>query len=38
MFGWRAKIGMMIPIVFLVLPVIVLFALFPGLSVLQVGL
>lgn len=36
--GGTKEIGMMIPIVFLVLPVIVLFALFPGLSVLQVGL
>jgi tight adherence protein C len=29
---------MMVPVVFLVLPVTVLFAIFPGLAVLQVGL
>lgn len=36
--GGTKEISMMVPVVFLVLPVTVLFALFPGLSVLQVGL
>lgn len=36
--GGTKEIGMMVPIVFLVLPTVVLFALFPGLSILQVGL
>lgn len=36
--GGTKEIAMMIPVVFLVLPIVVMFALFPGLSVLQVGL
>jgi len=36
--GGRKEVYMMIPVVFLMLPVAVLFAIFPGLSVLQVGL
>lgn len=36
--GGKKEISMMIPVVFLVLPVTVLFALFPGLIMLQVGL
>lgn len=36
--GGRKEIYMMIPVVFLLLPITVLFAIFPGLSVLQVGL
>lgn len=36
--GGRKEIYMMMPVVFLLLPVTVLFAVFPGLSVLQVGL
>ncbi len=36
--GGKKEIAMMIPVVFLVLPVTVLFALFPGLVLLQVGL
>ncbi|HLS25878.1 MAG TPA: type II secretion system F family protein [Beutenbergiaceae bacterium] len=36
--GGRKEVYMMIPVVFLMLPVTVLFAIFPGLSVLQVGL
>lgn len=31
-------LAMMVPVVFLVLPVTVLFAIFPGLAVLEVGL
>ncbi|MHB1064246.1 MAG: type II secretion system F family protein [Georgenia sp.] len=34
----KKELGMMVPVVFLVLPVTVLFAIFPGISVLQVGL
>ncbi|MEE6274651.1 type II secretion system F family protein [Georgenia wangjunii] len=36
--GGKKEIAMMVPVVFLVLPVTVLFALFPGLAVIQVGL
>jgi len=36
--GGTKEIGMMVPVVFLILPVTVLFALFPGLAVLEVGL
>lgn len=36
--GGRKEVYMMIPVVFLMLPVTVLFAIFPGLSVLSVGL
>ncbi|WP_127130491.1 type II secretion system F family protein [Georgenia sp. SYP-B2076] len=36
--GGKKELGMMIPVVFLVLPVTVLFAIFPGLAVLRVGL
>ncbi|HLS32564.1 MAG TPA: type II secretion system F family protein [Brevibacterium sp.] len=36
--GGKKEIAMMMPVVFLVLPVTVLFALFPGLVLLQVGL
>lgn len=36
--GGRKEVLMMVPVVFLVLPVTVLFAIFPGLSVLRVGL
>lgn len=36
--GGKKEIAMMIPVVFLVLPVTVLFALFPGLLLLRVGL
>ncbi|WP_127571292.1 type II secretion system F family protein [Georgenia faecalis] len=36
--GGKKEIAMMVPVVFLVLPVTVLFALFPGLAVLRVGL
>jgi tight adherence protein C len=36
--GGRREIGMMIPVVFLVLPVTVLFAIYPGLAVLDVNL
>ncbi len=36
--GGRKEIYMMIPVVFLMLPITVLFAIFPGLSVLRVGL
>lgn len=36
--GGKKELGMMVPVVFLVLPVTVLFAIFPGLAVLQVGL
>ena len=36
--GGKKEIAMMIPVVFLVLPVTVLFAVFPGLAVLTVGL
>ncbi|WP_413452375.1 type II secretion system F family protein [Georgenia phoenicis] len=36
--GGKKEIAMMMPVVFLVLPVTVLFALFPGLMLLQVGL
>ncbi|WP_434080360.1 hypothetical protein [Sanguibacter sp. Z1732] len=36
--GGRKEVYMMIPVVFLMLPVTVLFAIFPGLSVLRVGL
>jgi tight adherence protein C len=35
--GGRKEIGMMIPVVFLVLPVTVLFAIYPGLAVLDLG-
>ena len=35
--GGRKEIGMMVPVVFLVLPVTVLFAVYPGLAVLRVG-
>ncbi|ACQ81034.1 type II secretion system protein [Beutenbergia cavernae DSM 12333] len=35
--GGRKEVAMMIPVVFLVLPVTVVFALFPGLAVLRVG-
>ncbi len=34
----KKELGMMVPVVFLVLPVTVLFAIFPGIAVLQVGL
>lgn len=36
--GGKKEIAMMVPVVFLVLPVTVVFALFPGASVLQIGL
>ncbi|UNX54154.1 type II secretion system F family protein [Georgenia sp. TF02-10] len=36
--GGKKEIMMMVPVVFLVLPVTVLFAVFPGLAVLEVGL
>jgi tight adherence protein C len=36
--GGRREIGMMVPVVFLVLPVTVLFAVYPGLAVLDVSL
>lgn len=36
--GGKKEIAMMAPVVFLILPVTVVFALFPGLAVLQVGL
>lgn len=36
--GGRKEVLMMVPVVFLLLPVTVLFAIFPGLSVLRVGL
>lgn len=36
--GGTKEIAMMVPVVFLVLPVTVLFALFPGMAVLRVGL
>jgi tight adherence protein C len=36
--GGKKELGMMVPVVFLVLPITVLFAIFPGLAVLQVGL
>lgn len=36
--GGRKEIAMMVPVVFLVLPITVVFALFPGLMLLQVGL
>lgn len=36
--GGRKEVYMMMPVVFLMLPVTVLFAIFPGLSVLRVGL
>lgn len=36
--GGRKEVLMMVPVVFLILPVTVLFAIFPGLSVLRVGL
>ena len=36
--GGKKELGMMVPVVFLVLPVTVLFAIFPGLAVLRVGL
>ncbi len=36
--GGKKEIAMMVPVVFLVLPVTVLFALFPGLMLLRVGL
>lgn len=36
--GGRKEVLMMIPVVFLILPVTVAFAVFPGLAVLRVGL
>jgi tight adherence protein C len=36
--GGRKEVLMMVPVVFLILPVTVLFAIFPGLTVLRVGL
>lgn len=36
--GGTKEIAMMVPVVFLILPVTVVFALFPGLAVLEVGL
>ena len=36
--GGKREIAMMAPVVFLILPVTVVFALFPGLAVLQAGL
>ena len=36
--GGRREIAQMIPVVFLVLPITVVFALFPGLFVLRIGL
>jgi len=36
--GGRKEVLMMVPVVFLILPVTVLFAIFPGIAVLQVGL
>lgn len=36
--GGRKEIAMMVPVVFLVLPITVVFALFPGLMLLQVGI
>ncbi|NCD18822.1 MAG: pilus assembly protein TadB [Actinobacteria bacterium] len=36
--GGSKEIAMMVPVVFMILPVTVLFALFPGLAVLEVGL
>ena len=35
--GGRKEVLMMVPVVFLILPVTVLFAVFPGLWVLRVG-
>lgn len=35
--GGRKEIGMLVPVVFFVMPLTVLFALFPGISVFQVG-
>jgi tight adherence protein C len=35
--GGRREIGMMVPVVFLVLPVTVLFAVYPGLAVLDLN-
>lgn len=35
--GGRREIAMMVPVVFLVLPVTILFAVYPGLSVLRIG-
>ncbi len=35
--GGRREIGMMVPVVFLVLPVTVLFAVYPGLTVLDLN-
>lgn len=36
--GGRREIAQMVPVVFLVLPITVVFALFPGLFVLRIGL
>ncbi|MDD9205483.1 type II secretion system F family protein, partial [Georgenia sp. 10Sc9-8] len=36
--GGRKEMAMMVPVVFLILPITVLFAIFPGLAVLQVGM
>ncbi|MFD1504440.1 type II secretion system F family protein [Georgenia yuyongxinii] len=36
--GGKKEMAMMVPVVFLVLPITVLFAIFPGLAVLRVGL
>ena len=36
--GGRREIAQMVPVVFLVLPITVVFALFPGLFVLRLGL
>ncbi|MFD1716732.1 type II secretion system F family protein [Georgenia deserti] len=36
--GGKKELGMMVPVVFLVLPVTVVFAIFPGVAVLEVGL
>jgi tight adherence protein C len=36
--GGKKEIGMMVPVVFLVLPVTVLFAIYPGLAVLDLDL
>ncbi|HCX85458.1 MAG TPA: pilus assembly protein TadB, partial [Micrococcales bacterium] len=35
--GGRREIGMLVPVVFVLLPLTVLFALFPGIAMLQLG-
>ena len=36
--GGKKEIAMLVPVVFLILPVTIMFALFPGLAVLELGL